>query len=64
MRLSITNILGVIISIGMLIFGITETLKISSVLSNIPILTKYTFLNLPGLFIVLGGILNAVFITY
>jgi chemotaxis protein MotA len=64
MRLSITNILGVIISIGMLIFGITETLKISAVLSNIPILTKYTFLNLPSLFIVLGGILNAVFITY
>lgn len=64
MKLSLTNILGVFFSIGILIFGIAETLKLSSVLSNIPILTKYTFLNLPSLFIVLGGVLNAVFITY
>ena len=35
MKLSLTNILGVFFSISMLIFGITETLKISSVLSNI-----------------------------
>lgn len=64
MRLSLTNILGVIFSVGMLVFGITETLDVTSILSNIPFLTDYTFLNLPSLFIVMGGILNAVFITY
>jgi len=64
MRLSLTNILGVIFSIGILAFGITEITNVTSVLSSIPALSNYTFLNLPSLFIVLGGILNAVFITY
>ncbi len=64
MRLSITNLLGVIFSLGMLIFGVTEITGATDVLNNIPALSDYRFLNLPSLFIVLGGVLNAVFITY
>lgn len=64
MRLSITNLLGVLFSISMLIFGITEITGSTSVMNSIPFLSDYRFLNLPSLFIVLGGVLNAVFITY
>lgn len=64
MRLSITNFLGVIFSIGILVFGITEITGATQVLNSIPALSDYRFLNLPSLFIVLGGVLNAVFITY
>lgn len=64
MRLSLTNILGVIFSLGVLVFGITEITGVTQVLNSIPFLSNYTFLNLPSLFIVMGGILNAVFITY
>ncbi|MCG8373663.1 MAG: MotA/TolQ/ExbB proton channel family protein [Balneolales bacterium] len=64
MKLSLTNILGVVFSIGILVFGITEITGTTSVLLSIPFLSDYTFLNIPSLFIVLGGILNAVFITY
>ncbi|MEQ9263627.1 MAG: MotA/TolQ/ExbB proton channel family protein [Balneolaceae bacterium] len=64
MRLSITNILGVIVSLTMLVFGITEITGATSVMNSIPFLSEYRFLNLPSLFIVLGGVLNAVFITY
>lgn len=64
MRLSITNILGVIFSVGVLLFGVTEITGTTAVLNSIPALSNYTFLNLPSLFIVMGGILNAVFITY
>ena len=64
MKLSLINILGVIFSVSMLVLGITETLKVTSIFGSIPLLTKYIFLNLPSLFIVLGGILNAVFITF
>ncbi|MBO6792840.1 MAG: MotA/TolQ/ExbB proton channel family protein [Balneolaceae bacterium] len=64
MRLSLTNILGVLFSVGILVFGVTEITSVTNVLSSIPFLSQYTFLNLPSLFIVMGGILNAVFITY
>lgn len=64
MRLSLTNILGVIFSVGILVFGITEITNVTTIISSIPALSNYTFLNLPSLFIVMGGILNAVFITY
>jgi chemotaxis protein MotA len=64
MRLSITNILGVIFSVGILVFGVTEITGATGILASIPFLSNYTFLNLPSLFIVMGGILNAVFITY
>lgn len=64
MRLSITNIVGVLFSLSMLLFGVTEITGTTAVLETIPALTDYRFLNLPSLFIVLGGVLNAVFITY
>ncbi len=64
MRLSITNILGVLFSLSLLIFGVTEITGATAILDTIPFLSNYTFLNLPSLFIVLGGVLNAVFITY
>ena len=64
MRLSITNIIGVLFSLGMLVFGITEIIGVTDLISSIPALSNYRFLNLPSLFIVLGGVLNAVFITY
>ncbi|XWN37150.1 MAG: MotA/TolQ/ExbB proton channel family protein [Balneola sp.] len=64
MRLSITNVLGVLFSVGILIFGITEITGATGYINSIPTLSKYQFLNIPSLFIVLGGVLNAVFITY
>lgn len=64
MRLSLTNILGVIVSIGLLVIGITEITGTTSFINSIAGLSKYQFLNIPSLFIVLGGVLNAVFITY
>ncbi len=64
MRLSLTNLLGVIFSVGMLVFGVTEITGTTNVIDSIPGLSNYRFLNLPSLFIVLGGVLNAVFITY
>ena len=64
MRLLLPNILGVLFSLGMLIFGVTEITGVTDVLNSIPALSDYRFLNLPSLFIVLVGVLNAVFITY
>lgn len=64
MRLSVTNILGVAFSIGLVAFGITEVLGTTSYIESVPSLSQYRFLNLSSLFIVLGGILNAIFITY
>ncbi len=64
MKLSVTNIIGVIFSMGMVAIGITETIGTTSYFDLIPALSQYTFLNFPSLFIVLGGVLNAVFITY
>ncbi|MEX0845459.1 MAG: MotA/TolQ/ExbB proton channel family protein [Balneolaceae bacterium] len=64
MRISITNIIGVLFSIGILVFGITEIVGTTTYLASIPFLSEYQFLNIPSLFIVMGGILNAVFITY
>ena len=64
MRLSITNVLGVLFSLSMLLFGVTEITGTTAILDTIPALSDYRFLNLPSLFIVLGGVLNAVFITY
>ncbi|MAO65761.1 MAG: hypothetical protein CL666_12260 [Balneola sp.] len=64
MRLSLTNIFGVLFSIGILVFGILEVTGATSYIESIPILSDYQFLNIPSLFIVMGGVLNAVFITY
>ena len=64
MRLSLTNLLGVIFSVGVLVFGIFEITGATTILNSISWLNDYRFLNLPSLFIVLGGVLNAVFITY
>ncbi len=64
MRLSITNIIGVLFSIGILVFGITEITGTTAYITSIPALSEYQFLNIPSLFIVMGGVLNAVFITY
>ncbi|MEX0721404.1 MAG: MotA/TolQ/ExbB proton channel family protein [Balneolaceae bacterium] len=64
MRLSFTNIIGVFFSMGILIFGVTEIVGATNYVSSIPALTQYRFLNLPSFFIVFGGVLNAVFITY
>lgn len=64
MRLSIVNFLGVLFSLGILVFGITETIGVTNFLANIPIFTSSVFVSVPSLIIVMGGILNAIFITY
>lgn len=64
MRLSLTNILGVLFSLGMLIFGVMEVVGTTTYIESIPMLSQYQFLNIPSFFIVMGGVLNAVFITY
>lgn len=64
MRLSISTFFGVIFSLSMLVIGVTEITGATRFLDSIPFLSDYRFLNLPSLFIVLGGVLNAVMITY
>lgn len=64
MRLSLTNVVGVLFSIGLLVFGVLEIVGATNYINSISALSQYRFLNLPSLFIVLGGVLNAVFITY
>ncbi|MDR9416657.1 MAG: MotA/TolQ/ExbB proton channel family protein [Gracilimonas sp.] len=64
MRLSLTNILGVLFSLSVLVFGVTEVTGATTYIESIPALSQYQFLNIPSFFIVIGGVLNAVFITY
>ncbi|MGB0346059.1 MAG: motility protein A [Balneolaceae bacterium] len=50
--------------VAILVFGITETIGVTNFLANIPIFTSSVFVSVPSLIIVMGGILNAIFITY
>ncbi len=64
MKFSITTVLGVLFSLSMVTFGVLEITGQISLAELAPFMEPYQFLNLPSLSIVLGGVLNGVFIMY
>ncbi|MEO1022924.1 MAG: MotA/TolQ/ExbB proton channel family protein [Bacteroidota bacterium] len=64
MRISVANILGVLISLGLIVFGVMEVTGSSDLINRWLGSSGSRFLNIPSLAIVLGGVMNAVFITY
>jgi chemotaxis protein MotA len=64
MKISIGSVIGVLFCFGMLAVGVTETIGVTTFVESIPALAGNPFLNIPSLFIVLGGILQASLITY
>lgn len=64
MRISILNIVGVLISIALILVGVLEITGTVDWISSLPLVEQYQFLNLPSFIIVIGGVLNAVFIMY
>lgn len=64
MKLSISTIFGIIVSLAMLLTGVFSITGRIDIYEIMPVLQDYHFLNLPSLFIVLGGILNSIFIMY
>lgn len=64
MRISLLNIVGVIISVTLILLGVLEITGTIDWISTLPFVEQYQFLNLPSFLIVIGGVLNAVFIMY
>ena len=64
MRISLLNIVGVLISVTLIVIGVLEITKTIDWVSTLPFVEQYQFLNLPSFLIVIGGVLNAVFIMY
>lgn len=64
MRISFLNIIGVMISVTLITLGVLEITGTISWVSALPFVEQYQFLNLPSFLIVIGGVLNAVFIMY
>lgn len=64
MKISIGSVIGVLFCFGMLAVGVTETIGVTTFVESIPALAGNPFLNIPSLFIVLGGVLQASLITY
>ena len=64
MKFSITTVIGVLFSLALVTFGVMEITGQISLAELAPFLEPYQFLNLPSLSIVLGGVLNGVFIMY
>lgn len=64
MKFSITTTLGVLFSLGLVIFGVLEIVGIIELNNIAPVLEQYQYLNIPSLAIVLGGVLNSLFVMY
>ena len=64
MKISIGSVIGVLFCFGMLAIGVTETIGVTTFIESIPALAGNAFLNIPSLFIVLGGVLQASLLTY
>lgn len=64
MRFSFVTVLGVLFSVGLLGVGVLEITGTIDFSNYVPLLEQYQYLNLPSLFIVLGGVLNSIFLMY
>lgn len=64
MKFSLTTTIGVLLSFGLLAFGVLEIVGVFDLSTVFPFLETYQFLNLPSLIIVLGGVLGSQFIMY
>lgn len=64
MKLSLSNFLGIVVSTTMILVGILEIINEISIFESFPILKGLQLLNIPSLFIVLGGVLCVAFIMY
>lgn len=64
MKFSITTTLGVLFSLGLVGFGVLEIVGVIELSNIAPVLERYQYLNIPSLAIVLGGVLNSLFIMY
>lgn len=64
MKFSITTLLGVSVSLALVAFGVFEITGQIDLAEIAPFLVTYEFLNLPSLFIVLGGVLFGMFVMY
>lgn len=63
-RVSIVTILGVIFSCTLIGIGVLDITGDFDFLSELPFINDFQFLNLPSILIIVGGILNAIFIMY
>ena len=59
MKFSIGSMIGTVISLAMIIFGVLETIKRTSFTDGI----NTQFVNIPSMVIVVGGVLMASYIT-
>jgi chemotaxis protein MotA len=60
MKFSIGSMIGTVISLSLIIFGVIETIKVTEFTANI----GNQFFNIPSLLIVIGGVLMASYITF
>jgi chemotaxis protein MotA len=63
-RISIVTFIGVVFSLTMVAIGVLEITGDIDIINGIVALRSFKFLNLPSLLIIVGGILNAIFIMY
>ena len=60
MKFSIGSMIGTVISLAMILFGVMETIKVTQYTDGI----NTQFMNIPSLVIVVGGVLMASYITF
>ena len=60
MKFSIGSMIGTVISLSMIIFGVIETIKVTEFTKGL----GNQFFNIPSLDIVVGGVLMASYITF
>ena len=60
MKFSIGSMIGTVISLAMIIFGVLETIKTTTFTDGI----NTQFVNIPSIVIVVGGVLMASYITF
>jgi chemotaxis protein MotA len=64
MKFSITTTIGVLASLTMVAMGVTDIVGVIDLGNYAPILERYQYLNISSLLIVLGGVLNSLFVMY
>lgn len=64
MKFSITTTLGVLASLSLVALGVTDIVGVIDLGNYAPVLERYQYLNISSLFIVLGGVLNSLFVMY
>ena len=64
MKFSITTLMAYFFSLTFLILGSLETVGTFNLTAMLPDFLQLQFLNIPSLFVVLGGVLTGLFIMY